>query len=296
MKNALISRRGLLLAPPALWLAGCKSPEKQAVSDGGPFVARRVVSLGPATTETLFALGAGAATVGRSRYCDKPKEALALPQVGGFTDINLEAILALRPDLVTGVRGPAGNAVVLALEERHVRTYFPETESKAQIEALVLGLGELTGKASEARALVAKMEADVEAIRAAVATKPKRRVLLMYGRAPLVVAGSGSFADEMLRLAGLENACVSKDHYPSIDVEKVLALDPDALLDASVGMGMDADDPAYFAQPGWSKVRAVKEKRVHHVANMDVMRPGPSFASGVATLARLVHGPAGLPG
>jgi len=295
MHDACFSRRAFALAAMSSLLVGCKASQK-APLDAGPFVAKRVVSLGPATTETLFAIGAGTVTVGRSRYCDKPKEALALPQVGGFTDMNLEAILALRPDLVTGVRGPAGNAVVLALEERGVRTYFPETESKAQIEGLVRGLGDLTGKAPAASALVEKMERDVAAVRAAIVGKPKRRVLLMYGRAPLVVAGKGSFADEMLTLAGLENACGSKDHYPTLDVEQVLALDPDALLDASVGMGMDADEPAYFAQPGWAKVRAVREKRVLRVTSMDVMRPGPSFASAVATLARLVHGAEGLPG
>lgn len=296
MKDARISRRALGLAAVAFSLGACKSKEATPPSDAGPFVAKRVVSLGPATTEALFAIGAGAFVVGRSRYCDKPKEALALPAVGGFTDIDLEAILALRPDLVTGVRGPAGNAVVLALEERKIRTFFPETESKAQIEALVSGLGERTGKSAEAATLVATMERDVEAVRAAVADKPKRRVLLVYGRAPIVVAGKGSFADEMIALAGLENACKAKDHYPTIDVEQVLTLDPDTILDASVGMGMDADDPGYFAQPGWSKARAVREKRVVRVTNMDVMRPGPSFASAVATLARLAHGPAGIPG
>lgn len=290
------SRRSLLGATLALFVVACRGAEKKPSEDTSKagFVAKRVVSLGPATTEALFALGAGPITVGRSRFCDKPVEALALPQVGGFTDPNLESILALRPDLVTGVRGPAGNAIVLALEAHKIRTYFPETESKAQIVSLLRGLGDLTATRAKADELVATLEADLGRIRSAIAGKPRRRALLMYGRTPLVVAGTGSFPDEMLTLAGLENACRSKDHYPTIEVEHVLALDPDCLLDASVGMGMDADDPAYFAGPGWSRVRAVREKRVYRVSNMDVMRPGPSFAQGVATLARLVHGPDGL--
>ena len=290
-----LSRRDLITVSLTGLLFGCKTTSNAPADDAAPFRAKRVVSLGPATTEALFALGAGPKTVGRSRFCDKPKEALALPSIGGFTDPNLEAILALRPDLVTGVRGPAGNAIVVALEESKVRTFFPETESKEQIVALLRGLGDLTGTRPNADALVATLESDLLRVRAAVEGKPKRRALLMYGRTPLVVAGTKSFPDEMLTLAGLENACRSKDHYPTIDVEHVLALDPDCILDASVGMGMDADDPAYFAGPGWSKVRAVREKRVYRVTNMDVMRPGPSFATGVATLARLVHGPTGLP-
>ena len=161
--------------------------------------------------------------------------------------------------------------------------------------ALLLGLGDLTGTRSRADEVVATLDADLARVRTAVSGKPRPRALLMYGRRPLVVAGTGSFPDEMLTLAGLENACHSKEHYPTIDVEHVLALNPDCVLDASVGMGMDSDDPTFFTGPGWTKVRAVKEKRVYRVQTMDAMRPGPSFATGVAALARLVHGPAGLP-
>ncbi|MBK8213435.1 MAG: ABC transporter substrate-binding protein [Myxococcales bacterium] len=289
-----LSRRAFALGLASV--AACRTTRAPEEGDAqASRTATRVVSLGPATTEALFAIGAGGITVGRSRFCDTPPEARALPSVGGFTDPSIETILSLRPDLVVGIRGPGGAAIVGTLEARGVRTYFPETESKDQIVSLLRGLGERTGHEREAAALVSGIEAELAAVRNVVAKKPKRRALLVYGRAPLVVAGRGSFADEMLTLAGIENACASNEHYPTIDVERVLAWDPDDVLDASVGMGMDADDPSYFRTAGWRRVRAVTTGRVLKVTTMDVTRPGPSFARGVSALARLVHGPDGLP-
>lgn len=289
-----LSRRAFALGLASV--AACRTTRAPEEGDAqASRTATRVVSLGPATTEALFAIGAGGITVGRSRFCDTPPEARALPSVGGFTDPSIETILSLRPDLVVGIRGPGGAAIVDTLEARGVRTYFPETESKNQILSLLRGLGERTGHEAEATAIVSGIEAELARVRAAVAKKVKRRALLVYGRAPLVVAGRGSFADEMLALAGLENACTSHEHYPTIDVERVLAWDPDDVLDASVGMGMDADDPSYFRTAGWRRVRAVTTGRVLKVTTLDVTRPGPSFARGVSALARLVHGPEGLP-
>ena len=87
-------------------------------------------------------VGAGASMVGRSRYCDFPPEALRLPQVGGYVDPSFEAILALRPDLVIGARGPSGSALAEKLEARGIATYFPPTESFGAIDVMILGLGD----------------------------------------------------------------------------------------------------------------------------------------------------------
>src|SRR5262249_25034797 len=103
--------------------------------------ARRVVSLSPSTTEAIFAIGAGRGLIGRSRFCNYPPEAANLPQVGGFIDPNLEAILALRPDLVVGARGPLGPAITERLAEHGAVTYFPPTESIDEIGSMILGLG-----------------------------------------------------------------------------------------------------------------------------------------------------------
>jgi iron complex transport system substrate-binding protein len=105
MRLGLFVARTALVAMVLLATAGCRK-KPPPVGDSGP--AARIVSLSPSTTETLFVIGAGNRVVGRSRYCDWPPEVLKLPQIGGYVDPSFEAILALRPDLVTGARGPAG--------------------------------------------------------------------------------------------------------------------------------------------------------------------------------------------
>jgi iron complex transport system substrate-binding protein len=254
----------------------------------------RVVSLSPSTTEALFVMGAGSNVVGRSRYCDWPAEALKLPVVGGFVDPNLEAILSLRPNLVTGARGPAGSALKDNLEQRGLYTYFPETETFAQINAMILGLGEKVDRSVEARATAMAIDRHVAAVEAAVASEPRQRILLVFGLEPLSVAGPGSFADEMIRHAGADNVVTEGGAYPILGVERVLTLDPDIIVNAAMAeahgqsrMGKDT--------PGWNKVRAVETGHVVPMTDESVLRPGPRVADGLAVLARAIHPALNIP-
>jgi iron complex transport system substrate-binding protein len=259
-----------------------------------PAIAARVVSLSPSTTETLFAIGARAAVVGRSRFCDYPPEVLALPVVGGYVDPSFEAILALRPDLVVGARGPSGAGLTEKLAARGITTYFPETESFAQIDAMIAGIGQRTGRADDALRVTDAIHAREVAIEHAVATLGKRRVLLVFGLEPIVVAGPGGFPDEMLRRAGGVNVVTSGGAYPTIGMERVFGLDADVILDASVSEAHGAER-IRADSPGWSSVRAVKEGHVVALADEAVLRPGPRIDAGLAIVARALHPDAALP-
>lgn len=251
--------------------------------------ARRIVSMAASTTEALFAIGAGAQVVGRSRYCDYPPEARSLPSIGGYVDPSLEAILGLRPDLVVGARGPIGPGFVRTLEERGIATWFPDTESLAAIDEMIAGLGARTGHAAEATALLGAMRARRAAIEAALADVPRRRALLLFEKKPISAAGPGSFPDEMLRLAGAQNVLADGARYATLSLEKLIALDPDVILDAEMSAAPRPFDST------WSAVRAVRERRVVRVADESVLRPGPRVFDGVATLARAMHPGVKLP-
>jgi iron complex transport system substrate-binding protein len=276
-----------LLLFAALLAVACKRPAR-----AGRGV--RIVSLSPSTTEALFAIGAGALVVGRSRYCDYPPDALRLPQVGGYVDPNLEAILALEPTLVTGARGPAGSGTVDALAARGIATYFPVTESLAEIDAMILGLGERTGHVEQARALTLDVDTRIARVERAVAGRAKPKALLVFGLEPIVVAGPRSFADEMLARAGAANAVSAGSGYPTLGLETVLALDPDVVLDASMEESRGAPRIVKDA-PGWGRLRAVKEGRVATLADEVVLRPGPRVPEGLARIARAVHPEASIP-
>jgi len=270
-------------------LVSCAKPRAKSGSGGA-----RIVSLSPSTTEALFVLGAGERLVGRSRYCDWPAEVAKLPQVGGYVDPSYEAILALRPDLVVGARGPAGSAISERLEGRGIVTFFPKTESLDEIDRMILGIGERTGRTAEARAYVDGMHAKTASVEAASAKLPHVRVLLVFGLEPLVVAGPSSFPDEMLRRVHAVNVVTEGGAYPALGIERVLALDPDVVINAAMGEERSAERMGKDS-PGFGRVRAIREGRLVSIPDESILRPGPRIAEGLERLAKAVHGEAAAP-
>ncbi len=285
-KPSLIQRRSalhLLLGAPLL--SACQSSAPSAQSSK-----TRVVSISPSTTETVFAIGAGHLLIGRSKYCDYPSEAARLPIVGGYSDPNIEAILGLLPTLVTGARGPAGPGIEQALNARGIQTFFPETESIAQIESMIAGLGRLLSHEEQAAQATWRIRQKERAVSIAVHNRPKIRAVMLFDIAPIVTAGPGSFPDELLRIAGTENLIVRGGAYPTINIEHLLSLDPDVLLDASSD-APDATQSRISAQlPGFRELRAVRENRVLKLTGSAVLRPGPRIGDGLETLAAALNG------
>jgi iron complex transport system substrate-binding protein len=256
-------------------------------STRAPDVASRVVSLGPSTTEALFAIGAGAKVVGRSRYDEFPPEVTKLPSVGGI-EPDLEAILELHPDLVVGPSGVWSNRFAQTLGDRGISTWFPaEIKTLADIDALLLTLGDRTGMRTGAERAVTSIRAREQAVDRAVAGLPTQRVLLVVGTSPVVVAGPASFADELLRRAGAVNAVAGGAPWPVVSFERLVEIDPDVVLDAT---GSDPGSPQITAQAaGWSGVRAVRQGHVIALTDKRVLLPGPRVGEGLAVLAHTLH-------
>lgn len=286
--------RRLLALGAVLWLlAGCHV-HRQRSHPGAP---ERIVSLSPSTTEALFALGAGKRLVGRSRFDDYPPQAKKVPSVGGFVDPSYEAILGLAPDLVIGAQGPGGEEVVDRLKQRGIATYFPPTGSMAQIDAMLLGLGERIGDPAAGKNLVARIRARQKQVVDAVKGLPRPKALLVFGVRPIVVAGPGGFPDQILRLAGARNVVTKGTRYPTMGVERVLALDPDVVIDATRANGSEGTGGGGVRAdaPGWKDLRALKQGHLIRITDDRVLRPGPRIAAGLAVLARALHPEAKIP-
>ncbi len=288
-----MSRLRTLLAAPfvagALLASGCRDG-----SHAKPALATRVVSLSPSTTEAMAAIGARKQLVGRSRYCNYPPDVAELPVVGGFVDPSYEAILALAPDLVIGARGPAGPDLATRLDARGIATYFPVTESLDGIDTMLRGVGTRVGHTREAEETVARLREAETSIAHAVEASPRVRTLMLFGVTPIVAAGPGGVPDEMLRRAGGTNVVDGGGAYPTLGLERVLALDPDVIVDAAWGesgggtrIGPDS--------PGWKELRAVKTGRVVSLVDEVVLRPGPRIGEGLRLLARALHPEVSIP-
>jgi iron complex transport system substrate-binding protein len=286
MSPPRIRRRAALAGLASLTLAACSRR-------AGPRGAARVVSISPSTTEAVFAIGAGAEVVGRSRYCDYPLEVSRLPVVGGFSDPNVEAIVALAPTLVIGAHGPAGPALAQALEAHGIATFFPDTESLAQIESMISELGKRLAHEASAALVVAKIEEARRRVRAAVAGRPRVRAVFVFDTAPIVAAGPGSFPDELIREAFGENLVREGGAYPTLSIERLLALDPEVILDGA-STGHEGEEAARAAAlrtaPGFRDLRAVREGRVRPLTSSVVLRPGPRIGEGLIALCTALHG------
>jgi len=283
------TRRRLLQYPIAAIALAAFDCHRASLQTSNAHVPKRVVSLSPSTTEILFAVGAGTLVVGRTRFCDYPPEARAIPVVGGFADANLEAIVRLLPDLVVGAKGPAGPALAQKLESLGIPTLFPPTQSIAQIESAIAEIATRVGAADRGISVVSAMREHERAIAAAVAAEPRVRTLLVFGLSPIVVAGPESFPYEMVERANGQNVVRGGGAYPALNAETLITLDPDVVINAAMA-GTVGDAGAIDPDaPGWRELRAMREGQVVPLTDEAALRPGPRTADGIAAIARILH-------
>ena len=255
---------------------GPKPPEK----------VRRVVTLAPSLTETVLALGAGSTLVGVSRF-DEAKEVAALPRVGGFVNPSVEAVLRLKPDLLLVQPGPGNQQPVEKLAELGTPVLLLPLQTVADTEAALRAVGAALGKQKEAEAIVQGIESTRARVREAAGKLPAPRVLFVYGFEPLVIAGPGSFADELLRDAGAVNvAADATSAYPVFSLERAIRARPEVVVDAA---DVDVGKDKLRAFPGLSQARWTE------VPSLALLQPGPSLGRGLEELFTLLHPTAKLP-
>lgn len=291
----------------ALWAGGCdcgvergEEAEASVVGDEDeqapvrsehwPDAPGRVVSMAPNVTELLFELGVGERVVAVTRYCDWPKEVDALPTIGGMLDPDHEAMLAVEPDLVVGVKDGADHRVVERLDRAEVAYGFVAMDDLETIRRGILDLGRWFDREDEAKALLEEFDADVEAASTRVrANTEGERALMVFDREPLVAAGPATYGDELLEFAGFENAVEEGwGAYPVLDVEKLLALDPEVVIDVTVEVDEKVGE-AYWER--FNNLEAVRRDAVIRVDDPVMMRPGIRIPQALDELGRAVGAP-----
>jgi iron complex transport system substrate-binding protein len=273
----------------ALALLACGRPGSGArgtvvVDDAGDSVsvrapAARVVSLIPATTELLFAIGAGAAVVGRTQWCDYPPEALRVPDLGPGINPNLEAVLAARPDLVVLYNSAQHATVAARLRELGIPAIRVNTDALADVERVGRLLGRLMGHTRGADSVSAAFDTALAAAGAA-GRRERKRVLILVWEQPPMTLGRGSFLSELVERAGGENVFgdIASSSAP-VSIEAVSARDPDLILTAAAGPASIVD------RPEWQVVRAVRERRLLRITGTEYDRPGPRSPGAIRALA-----------
>ena len=277
----------LLLALPA-----CAPPERAphvAVDDFGDRIrvsprARRIVSLMPATTEILFAVGAGDRLVGRTHWDRYPDSASLVPDLGPGIRPNVEAVLAARPDLVVLYASADNRAAALRLREGGVRTLALRVDSIAEFRRAVRLLARMTGDSARGDGVVDSVDATMARVRAATRGLAPPTVFIRSWKTPLLTIGGGSFMSELLEIAGARNVYGElPDPSPQVSLEDVVRRDPDFVLASPEGR---AD---ILADPSWRALRAVREGRVLAIDQELVARPSVRLGEAAVSLARSLH-------
>jgi iron complex transport system substrate-binding protein len=247
-----------------------------------PEPARRIVSLAPHATELLFAAGAGARVVGVVSHSDYPTAARALPQVGGYERLDLEAILGLAPDLVVAWESGNPGAEVERLRALGIPVYVTELRRLEDIPATLERIGILAGTPGEADAAAAAFRDGVEALRRRYAGRSPVRVFYQIWDSPLMTVGGDHLISSVIELCGGRNVFADQAALaPAVDVESVLVRDPEAI----VASGMAAERPEWL--DGWRRwpgLGAVRSDALFLIHPDLIQRPTPRILEGAEQL------------
>lgn len=256
-----------------------------------PAQVNRIVTLAPNLTEVVYALGLGDKLAGDTDQCDTPPAAKQKPHVGGAKDPSLEAIVALRPDLVLATTSINVESTADALAKLGIAVYTTagDTQTVLAMVDSIARLADLMGAGPQGAALAARLRARLDVLHAKLADVPMAHVLFVVWEDPLITIGQNTFIADALRWAGAESILLSDQNWPHLSLEEVVRLQPDYIIFAG-GHGDSAESELadLRAKPIWRDLDAVE---AGHVVNLseESIRPAPGLVDAIEQLAHEVH-------
>jgi iron complex transport system substrate-binding protein len=254
----------------------------------------RIISLAPANTEILFALGLEDNVIGVTEYCNYPSETEDKEKIGSYTTPNIEKIVNLNPDLVLAAYGnPTGT--VEALRRFNLTVVGLNARNLDEILYTLRLVGEITGRSANASVLVADMVQRIEVIDERMSNlkdEERPKILHIIWHDPIWVAGKRTFEDELIKRSGGVNIA-PVEGYRALSLEKLIELNPDVIITPSgSGMGCTLTNFCYeyiMGEPRLRNIEAVRTKRVY-VINADIVcRAGPRIVDALEEMARMTH-------
>jgi iron complex transport system substrate-binding protein len=246
--------------------------------------ARRIVSLAPHLTELLFAAGAGDKVVGSVDYSNYPPAAKILPRIGSYAQLDLEAILALKPDLVVGWQSGNPPAAIDRLRRLGLQVFINQSDRIEDVARALEQLGRLAGSEAQADAASTAFRARLAALRSRYGGKPVVRTFYQVWHQPLMTVGGHQVISDLLRVCGGENVFAQLAPLaPAVTVEAVIAADPEAI----VASGMDEARPEWLEDwRRWQRMTAVRRDNLFFVPPDLMQRHTPRLLDGAELLCK----------
>ena len=249
-----------------------------------PAPARRIVSLAPHLTELIFAAGAGDRLVGVVDFSDHPPEAGSIARIGSFSRIDLEALAALKPDLVVGWKSGNPPAAIERLRQLGLPVYLNEPERIEDVARAIEQVGRLAATDFQAEAVASSFRTRLAELRRRHAGRPPVRVFYQVWHRPLTTVGGRQIISDLIRLCGGENVFGQLTAMaPTVGIEAVIAVDPEAI----VASGMDKARPEWLDDwRRWPALSAVRRNNLFFVPPDLMQRHTPRLLDGAEQLCR----------
>jgi len=260
-----------------------------------PTLPKRIVSLAPAMTETLYSLGLGGRIVGVTNVCDRPAEARNKQKIGGMANPSLEAIVALKPDMVVMNREGNPKELVERLAGLGIKTYVFTATRLDELPAAFRKMGEALGAREAAERLAGRIESAIKTPRGLKqlhnGSVGGEKALFVIWPSPLIVAGPGTILDDAMKIRGLSNiAAEAKAPYPVISLETVIGRRPDLIIIGASGNEMKNIPGTAILLKRLGMLEAVRKGRICYVGD-SLYRPGPRILAGIAELEQCTKMP-----
>jgi iron complex transport system substrate-binding protein len=254
-----------------------------------PQPVRRIISLAPSVTETIYALGLQDRLVGDTDYCDYPPDAQNKTKVGGAINPSLEQIAALHPDLVLMTKSLNRLETVHSLDNLGISSYATDPHTVGEIISSSRKLADILGAPQAGNLVAEDMQRRLAELHERIAALPPKRVLFAVWTEPLISIGKDTFIADAMRRAGAVSIVDSSLNWPQVSLEEVARLQPDFLVFAA--SHSDAIAPQFqtlAGLPGWQILDAIRNR--HYAVISDaVNRPAPRIVSAIEDLARQLH-------
>ena len=249
----------------------------------------RVIALAPSITEIIYDLGQEKRLVGVTQYSTYPSEAELLPRVGSYVRLDIEKIVALKPDLCLATKDGNPKHIVDKIVSLGIPIYVINPQNLQQIMDTITRLGSLLHAEQTAAALVSDMEKRIGQVQARVKNMPDRpRVFFQIDAEPLFSAGTDTFIHELIELAGGINTTAGEVSYPRYSWEDIIVLQPEIVLISSMAGGL-APEYLLNSWKKWNLLSAVKNDQVFVVDAELFDRPTPRLINGLEVIAAIIH-------
>jgi iron complex transport system substrate-binding protein len=291
---ALLSCAALTCAQSAPPVSSASAAFREVTDEVGrtvrvPQPVRRIVSLAPSLTETVYALGLQDHLVGDTDYCDYPADARKKTKVGGAINPSLEQIVALHPDLVLVTKGLNRLETVHSLDGLGISSYATDPHTVEEIITSSKKLSEVLGVPEAGASVAGEMQRRLADLQQRVGALAAKRVLFVVWTQPLISVGKATFIADALRRAGAVSIVDSEQNWPQVSLEEVARLQPEFLVFAD--SHSDSASPAVemlATLPGWSILDAVNNRRFAVISDA-VNRPAPRIVTAIEDLAKQLH-------